>query len=188
MNVKLFFYFGDTQLYWIVFLICSILVSLILGIVHFAHRYHSFAPPGPPTPHNAGSMRLHDDLTQRSGAEAHAHDSTTLPLQRVDPTRHPAAMEPHSGGSMMMDPHGAGSMGMDPPLVNNVSVGDVHLAAWVDFFYGYVFTSKQHTAATVGTSEWVGGYDLKSINGAERYSYGAYVHYTCLSRLLVLGL
>ena len=61
--------------------------------------------------------------------------------------------------------------------VNNVSVGDVHLAAWTDFFYGYVFTSKAATGATVGTPAWVGGYDLKSIDGAERYSFGAYRTY-----------
>jgi hypothetical protein len=68
-------------------------------------------------------------------------------------------------------------VGEDPPPVNNVSVGDVHLAAWSDFNFRYIFTSKKTTEATVGTPLWVGGYDLASIDGAERYSYGAYVRY-----------
>lgn len=68
-------------------------------------------------------------------------------------------------------------VGMDPPLVNIVSPGDVHLAAWPDFYYGYIFNSKAETTATISTSAWAGGYNLKSIDGAERYSYGAYRAY-----------
>jgi hypothetical protein len=77
-------------------------------------------------------------------------------------------------------------LGMDPPpdSWSNASVGDVHLAAWPDFYYGYIFTSKTLTSASAGRqtsggggSGWVGGYNLKSLEGAERYSYAAYRAY-----------
>ena len=48
---------------------------------------------------------------------------------------------------------------------------------WSDFYFGYIFTSKAETQATIGTPKWVGGYNLRSIDGAERYSYGAYRAY-----------
>ena len=70
-----------------------------------------------------------------------------------------------------------GGCGMDPPPVNNVTAGDVHLAAWPDYYYGYVFQCKTATAASIGTDRWSGGYDLDSIDGAERYSYGAFEAY-----------
>ena len=45
------------------------------------------------------------------------------------------------------------TLGRDPPAVNNISAGDVHLAAWQDFYYCYVFLSKADTAVQV--SAWV---------------------------------
>ena len=41
-----------------------------------------------------------------------------------------------------------GGLGEDPPPVNNISAGDIHLAAWQDFYYGYIFVSKVGCATT----------------------------------------
>jgi len=68
-------------------------------------------------------------------------------------------------------------LGMDPPGVNIVSAGDVHLAAWPDFYFGYIFVSKAEAAKQVVAGKWKGGYNMASIDGAERYSYGAYLQY-----------
>jgi hypothetical protein len=70
-------------------------------------------------------------------------------------------------------------LGMDPPpdSWSTASVGDVHLAAWPDYYYGYIFTPKATTAASITNGHWVGGYDVKNIESAERYSYGAYRAY-----------
>ena len=72
------------------------------------------------------------------------------------------------------------NLGMDPPQINNVSLGDVHLAAWPDYHYGYLFLSKEQAAFSVqaGDGAWTGGYDLHSIERAERYSYGAFEAYS----------
>ena len=58
------------------------------------------------------------------------------------------------------------------------SIAFVHRRGrWPDFYFGYIFTSKAATEATINTDKWVGGYNLDSIDGAERYSYGAYRAY-----------
>lgn len=44
---------------------------------------------------------------------------------------------PHSAKMSPRPVADNGGLGMDPPPVNNVSAGDVHLAAWPDFYYGY---------------------------------------------------
>eukprot|EP00040_Diaphanoeca_grandis_P031710 m.190207 g.190207 ORF g.190207 m.190207 type:complete len:759 (-) comp32396_c1_seq5:146-2422(-) len=69
------------------------------------------------------------------------------------------------------------SVRMNPPAVNNVSVGDVMLNAWPDFYYDYIFESKAAAQCSISTDTWVGGYNVRAIEGAERYSYGAYVAY-----------
>ena len=58
---------------------------------------------------------------------------------------------------------------MDPPSENDVSVGDISLAAWPDFYYGYIFVGKRDAKESIGRN-WAGGYNLQSIDGAERYS------------------
>ena len=70
-------------------------------------------------------------------------------------------------------------LGMDPPpdSWSTAAVGDVHLAAWPDFFFGYIFTPKADTTDSLTNGQWTGGYDIKNIDGAERYSYGAYRSY-----------
>lgn len=72
-------------------------------------------------------------------------------------------------------------VGMDPPAVNNVSVGDVSLMAWPDNHWGYIFTSKNATAASIRAGDWAGGYDMASIDMAERYSYASFRAYRDLA-------
>lgn len=72
-------------------------------------------------------------------------------------------------------------MGMDPPAVNNVSVGDVSLMAWPDNHWRYVFLSKSAAAASVHAGDWAGGYDMASIDVAERYSYSSFRAYRDLA-------
>eukprot|EP00038_Savillea_parva_P021629 m.35650 g.35650 ORF g.35650 m.35650 type:complete len:793 (+) comp5311_c0_seq1:32-2410(+) len=115
--------------------------------------YHSFAPP-----HASASGAI--SLSSSSRATVPADETTSESEQHAQ--RRTQRQQ---------------TLRMNPPLVNNVSAGDVHLAAWSDFFFRYIFTSKRDTAATVNTPRWVGGYDLTSIDGAERYSYGAYRAY-----------
>ena len=70
---------------------------------------------------------------------------------------------------------------MDPPHVNNVSVGDVTLMAWPDNHWRYIFTSKNTTASSIGTSDWVGGYDTLALDIAERFSYSSFRTFRDLS-------
>lgn len=70
---------------------------------------------------------------------------------------------------------------MNPPSVNNISVGDVSLMAWPDNHWRYIFLSKNATAKSIVDGTWVGGYDTKSIDVAERYSYASFRTYRDLA-------
>ena len=63
-----------------------------------------------------------------------------------------------------------------PPPVNIVSPGDVSLQIWQDYYWGYVWHSKQSVTDAVEAGQWRGGYDLDTLAGAERYSRLAYDH------------
>jgi hypothetical protein len=140
------------------------------------YHIHMLAEPAPPPPpYPPMDPGWHPDPFRPSPA---IHTPTNMlsweelwPRRRSFNTAAAAAADGGGGGPTP-------PLGMDPPPVNNVSAGDVHLAAWPDFYYGYVFASKEEAARRVAAGAWDGGYSLASIEGAERYSHGAYVNYS----------
>ena len=91
---------------------------------------------------------------------------------------------------------------MDPPADNEISAGDVHLGVWPDFYFGYIFVSKEEARryarllclpfcplflnvsprkSSVGTASYAGGYNIRSLAGAERWSLNAFSEYARLA-------